>query len=122
MLVVNNLRIRISLCCTVAWVALACQGKDPTAPLCLAPLPLRGADQPHDPSRYIVTFRANVDAIHESARLSAKYGFTPIHVWSNGPDGFDAELAPAVVLALRCEPTVSAVSCDQIGYLTFSAR
>ena len=78
---------------------------DIVQPLCENPAPLLGQFDPQAP-RYIVVYRAGVDAGAETDRLATKYGFQPRFVYTHALGGFSAELAPSVVAAVRCEATV----------------
>lgn len=76
-------------------------------PACANPAPLQLA---HIPARgWIVLFRAGTDASATTAQLAAKYDFTPLLVFEHAMQAFHAELSPATVAALRCEPSVLAI-------------
>ena len=84
---------------------------EPGSPACLAPAPLTGSPASAN-GRYIVAFRDGVDAAAETARLGAKYGFAPLHVYETVLSGFNAQLTPEVAAALRCERSVRLMSYD----------
>ena len=76
-------------------------------PACASPAPLQLA---HIPARgWIVLFHAGTDASAPTAQLAAKYDFTPLLVFEHAMRAFHAELTPATVAALRCEPSVLAI-------------
>ena len=105
------------VCVFTIVAATAChEPTDAGRPACLAPAPLTGTSAAEN-SRYIVTFRAGIDATAETASLSVKYGFTPIHVYVTVLSGFNAELTTSVVAALRCERSIRTISYDQPGTL-----
>jgi hypothetical protein len=85
-------------------------------PACLAPAPLSGSPVSAD-RRYIVTFEDGIDAAAETARLAAKYGFTPLHIYETVLSGFNAQLTPETAHALRCERSVRLMSYDSAGSL-----
>jgi len=87
---------------------------EPRSPACLVPAPLSGSSASAN-GRYIVVFQEGVDAAGETARLSAKYGFTPLHVYETVLSGFNAQLTPEVAIALRCEGSVRRMSYDEPG-------
>lgn len=90
---------------------------DPSSPsLCLSPAPLTLSAEPAG-TRYIVAYRDGVDPTKETARLAARYRFTPIHVYTAVLDGFDAELSPVALAALRCEPSVKEIEQDSLVHL-----
>jgi hypothetical protein len=74
------------------------------APACTSPAPLHYAIAPAP--GYIVVFHPgqNVEAV--TAELAARHGFTPISVFAAIGLGFYAELTPAQLAALRCEPVI----------------
>ena len=74
------------------------------SPPCAEPAPLFGHPQG---GGYIVMYRAGTDGQQETDRLAAKYQFTPRVVFTHGTQGFSALLAPDVLAAVRCEPSVS---------------
>jgi hypothetical protein len=63
---------------------------------------------------YVVVFRTDVDAVAETARLAARYGFTATHIYTAALSGFSADLTSATVAAVRCEPSVSYVEHDGV--------
>ena len=83
-------------------------------PLCERPAPLLGRFDARSPG-YIVDLGDGVDAALETARLAAKYGFEPRHVYTYVLGGFSAELTPTVVAAIRCEATVNSVEFNQLA-------
>jgi len=54
-----------------------------------------------------VMYRTGTDGQQETGRLAAKDQFTPRFVFTHGTQGFSALLAPDVLAAVRCEPSVS---------------
>jgi hypothetical protein len=82
-------------------------------PACTDPAPLSGEFDPRAPG-YIVLYRDGVDAQQETAILAARFQFVPRHVYTHALQGFSAEFSPEVVAAVRCEPTVRAVSHDGV--------
>lgn len=78
---------------------------DVIEPACATPAALRFAPRPAE--GWIVTFRANVDAATEAARLATTYGFV---VKNQYLFGFFALLSPQQIAALRCEASVSEVN------------
>jgi len=74
------------------------------SPLCAEPAPLLGHPQA---SGYIIMYRAGTDGQRETDRLAAQYQFTARFVFTHGTQGFSAALAPEVLAAVRCEPSVS---------------
>ena len=81
---------------------------------CASPAPLHGIPDWSDPDfrGFIVMYRKGTDAIAETARLSARYGFTPRFVYRHVFPGFAGELTPEAVNGVRCEGTVSLVEVD----------
>jgi hypothetical protein len=82
-------------------------------PPCADSVPLLGTYDPRAPG-YIVRFKDSVDAVAEAARLAALYGFTTTFVWQAAIKGFAADLSPATVSVLRCEPTVASIEHDGV--------
>ncbi len=91
-------------------LALGCQIPTGLAvqPSCLLPAPLLGQPNVAAPG-YIVVSRPGVDPVAETARLAARYGFSPSHVYDAALLGFSADLTPTSVAGVRCEPSVSFV-------------
>ena len=60
-----------------------------------------------------LTFRSSertleqAEVNRETDRLAAQYQFTARFVFTHGTQGFSAQLAPEVLAAVRCEPSVS---------------
>jgi hypothetical protein len=77
---------------------------------CDDPAPLLGEpeSEPVSPA-YIVGYHEGVDAVAETQRLSAAYGFEPESVFQVSP-GFAADLDPVQLAQVRCESTVDHVS------------
>jgi hypothetical protein len=82
-------------------------------PPCADSAPLVGTYDPAAPG-YIVQFHDSVNAAAETARLAALYGFTTTFVFQSAPKGFAAQLSPATVAVLRCEPAVTAIEYNGI--------
>jgi hypothetical protein len=83
------------------------------APACADPAPLNGSFDPAAPD-FLVMFHDSVDASVEAARLAQTYGFSTNFVWESAPKGFSAEMSPATVNALRCEPSIAEIEYDQV--------
>jgi hypothetical protein len=95
-------------------LAVGCGGSASLlAPQCVSPAPLLGQFNPAAPG-YIVLFHDQVNAVAETQRLAATYAFTPKYVYESALKGFAAELAPSVVAALRCEPSVASMEYNQV--------
>jgi hypothetical protein len=82
-------------------------------PACADSAPLLGTPDPAAPG-YIVRFRDSVDAQAEASRLAARYGFVIRFVYQAAIKGFSADLSPATVTALRCEPSVAYIEYDGV--------
>lgn len=99
-------------------VAVACRDASaPESPPCAQPAPLLGTYDPAAPS-VIVQYRSGVDAAAETARLAAKYRFTPTYVYTSAIQGFSAQVSSSTVANLRCEATVAAVEHDSVARLS----
>jgi hypothetical protein len=90
---------------------------DPVTPItlaCAAPALLDGTPDWSDPRfiGFIVTYHDGIDPHVETARLSARYGFTPRFIYRYALLGFAARLTPETLNAIRCEPSVRRVSVD----------
>ena len=83
------------------------------APACADPAPLNGSFDPAA-ADFLVMFHDSVDASVEAARLAQAYGFTARFVWETAVKGFSAEMSPATVNALRCEPSIAEIEYDQV--------
>jgi len=81
-------------------------------PSCSDPAPLEGTYDPRAPG-YIVSFVQGTDARASAEELAAKYGFEVSRVFQSLP-GFNAELTPETVAAIRCEPVVVLVEHDGV--------
>jgi hypothetical protein len=101
---------------SLLFLSLSCQNSTGlgTQLSCLQPAPLFGQANPAAPG-YIVVFRSAVDPVAETARLAARYGFTPTHVYTAALLGFSADLTSPTVARVRCEPSVSYVEHDGVG-------
>jgi len=62
----------------------------------------------------MVQFHDNVDAAAEAALLGDRYGFVVSIVYQSAPKGFAAQLSPATVAVLRCEPAVASIEYDGV--------
>ena len=82
-------------------------------PPCTNPAPLLGSADPRAPG-YIIVFVDSVNAQQETNRLATKYSFQASYVYEAALRGFSASLAPEVVAAVRCEPTVRLVEYDGV--------
>lgn len=89
-------------------------GSEVVAPPCAAPAPLHFAVTPAE--GWIVMYQAGVNATTTTATLQAKYGFTATRVYE-AVGGFFAELTPAQIAALRCEPAVAAVEQNEQAFI-----
>lgn len=74
---------------------------------CSNPVPVSGQLIQISP-RYIMYFKSGVNAVTETNRLMALYGFTPSSIW-DAIGGFSADLSPSVLESLRCEPTIQSI-------------
>ncbi len=110
---------RFGLLTSSLLLALACRSSTGlgTQPSCVLPAPLLGQADSAVPG-YIVVFRAGVDPVAETARLGARYGFTPTHVYTAALLGFSADLTSTSVAGVRCEPSVSYVEHDAVVRVT----
>jgi peptidase inhibitor I9 len=82
-------------------------------PPCSDSAPLLGTYNPAAPG-YMVQFHESVDATAEAALLGDRYGFVVSLVYQSAPKGFAAQLSPATVAVLRCEPVVASIEHDGI--------
>jgi hypothetical protein len=82
-------------------------------PPCSNSAPLLGTYNPAAPG-YMVQFHDNVDAAAEAALLGDRYGFVVSIVYQSAPKGFAAQLSPATVAVLRCEPAVASIEYDGV--------
>jgi len=82
-------------------------------PPCSDPAPLLGTYNPAAPG-YMVQFHDSVDAAAEAALLADRYGFVVSIVYQSAPKGFAAQLSPATVAVLRCEPAVASIEYDGV--------
>lgn len=81
-------------------------GGDVVPPACAAPAPLHFAVTPAP--GWIVMYQTGVNAATTTATLQTKYGFTATRVYE-AVGGFFAELTPAQIASLRCEPAVALI-------------
>ena len=82
-------------------------------PPCSDSAPLLGTYETAAPG-FIVRFQDSVNATAETGRLAARYGFTPTFVYEATLKGFAADLSPATVAVLRCEPKVTQIEYDGV--------
>jgi hypothetical protein len=101
-------------------VVVGCDGESAIAPdpnvmrpPCAAPAPLGGEFDPRAP-HFIVVFKEGIESSDETPRLAERHGFTPRYVYTHALEGFSAALEPAVLAAIRCEPSVAYVSYDGV--------
>ncbi len=81
---------------------------------CTEPAPLLGTP-PATVIGYIVAYKPGVNAVTETARLEARYGFTAKFVYTVALSGFAVgPLPPAALAGVRCAPSVSFVEYDQL--------
>jgi hypothetical protein len=83
-------------------------------PPCSDSVPLLGTYDPRAPG-YIIRFQDSVDAVTEAARLAARYGFVTTFVYRVAIKGFAANLSPATVAVLRCEPSIASIEHDAVA-------
>lgn len=83
---------------------------EPPGDGCLA---VTGTFDPAAPA-FIIEYKSGVDPVATTAQLSAKYSFTPIHVYTALP-GFAANLSPQAVKGVSCELSVKVIEHDSIG-------
>jgi len=81
---------------------------------CSDPVPLNGTFDPAAPG-YVVYYRQGVNAVSETNRLAALYGFEPTHVYDQ-VRGFSAELTMVQLEQVRCEPTVASTYYNGVAY------
>jgi hypothetical protein len=74
---------------------------------CESPVPVSGQLTQLSPM-YLIYFKSGVNAVTETNRLAALYGFAPSSIW-DAIGGFSADLSPAVLESLRCEPTIQSI-------------
>jgi hypothetical protein len=117
--------LRAALLATLSWSA-ACDGatdpvtepkSEPMTPVtlaCAAPAPLEGTPDWSDPRfiGFIVTYHDGTDPAAETARLAARYGFTPRFVYRYALLGFAANFTSDALNGIRCETTVRRVEVD----------
>ena len=104
--------MRLVMSVLVGIVAVsACSGT--TAPPKVGCFEVRGKLDPRAPG-FIVEYKSGVDPVSTTAALSAKYSFTPTHVYTALP-GFAAQLSEEAVNGLTCEPVVAAIDHDAMG-------
>lgn len=85
---------------------------DDAVPPCPNPAPLHGEPDAEAPA-VIVVFRDGVPH-HSAARaLAARVGFHPQQVYESVLPGFVAELSPAQLALVRCDPDVAYVEYDR---------
>ncbi len=77
--------------------------------LCENPAPLTGEPEP-GVSGYIVSFHDGADAEAETTRVEAQCGFEARSVFQVPSPGFSADLSPAALDCVRCEPVVRSVA------------
>jgi hypothetical protein len=96
----------------IALLAAGCiaEFEEPTA--CDSPAPLQGHFDPQAPG-FFVSFRDDVIASDETARLERVHGFVAEQTWAS-PPGFFAELPDVTVQILRCEPSVGAIEHNSV--------
>ena len=117
----RRLTLIVAVCLSVACYdgtdSLTEPEPEPMTPVtlaCAVPAPLDGSPDWSDPLfiGFIVTYHDGIDPHVETARLSARYGFTPRFVYRYALLGFAARLTPETLNAIRCEPSVRRVSVD----------
>ena len=94
----------------VACSAVACSDTTEPGLTCRNPAPLSGVADSRAPG-YIVRLREDVDATAEATRLASRFEFRVTIVYT-ALKGFAAEMSDEALAALRCEPTVLAVTHD----------
>lgn len=107
-----------SLAIAIAILAAGCMVPFEAPVTCESPAPLQGHFDAQAPG-FIVSFRDDVIASKETARLEDVHGFAAERTWAS-PPGFFAMLPDETVQVLRCEPSVGAV--EHNGVTTPGAR
>jgi hypothetical protein len=74
-----------------------------------------GTFEPAAPG-FIVFYHSGVDPVSTTAQLEAKYGFSASIVY-DALSGFAAELSPAALSGVRCEPVVRSIGHDGLMWL-----
>jgi hypothetical protein len=82
-------------------------------PACASPAPLRFATAPSP--GYIVVFHEGLDVEAVTTELAARLKFEPLSVFAATGIGFYAELSPAQLAALQCEPVVKYIEQNSFG-------
>lgn len=106
--------MRFLMSVLVVIVVSSCSGAGITEPPKEGCLAVRGTFNPSAPG-FIVEYKSGVDPVATTAELSAKYSFTPTHVYTVIP-GFAAQLSAQAVRGVSCESAVSAIDHDGIAY------
>ena len=88
----------------------ACHSTSEPAGACVA---VQGQLDPRAPG-FIIEYKTATDPLAATAMLSAKYFFSPKHLYT-APPGFAADLSAAAVKGLQCEPAVKLIEHDAIG-------
>jgi hypothetical protein len=88
------------------------------APSCTSPAQLDF--QPNPAPGYIVVFDEGLNVEAVTADLAARHHFTPIYVYAAISLGFYAELTPAQLAALRCEPAVQYIEQNAWAFVSGS--
>lgn len=83
-------------------------------PPCADSAPLIGSYTPAVPG-FLVRLRDGVDATFEAALLADRYGFVVSAVYQTPIKAFDANLPPATVAVLRCEPVVVSIDGTRLS-------
>jgi hypothetical protein len=83
-------------------------------PPCADSAPLIGSYTPAVPG-FLVRLRDSVDATFEAALLADRYGFVVGAVFQTPVAAFAADLPPATVAVLRCEPAVVSIDGTRLS-------
>ena len=82
---------------------------------CSNPVPVSG--QAFVAPGYIVFLKSGVDAVAETKRLATVYGFNPTNVYDALGGFFAADLPPAILEPLRCEPSIQYIGFNGLAEL-----
>ena len=83
-------------------------------PPCADSAPLIGSYTPVVPG-FLIRLRDSVDAVAEAALLGDRYGFVVRAVYQTPIKAFGADLTPATVAVLRCEPAVVSIDGTRLS-------
>lgn len=86
------------------------------APACTNPAEIFYYDETPAPG-WIVVYQDGVNVVDETARLAARHGFTPGHVYDTVLFGFAAILTPQQIAALRCEASLKSIHQNAYAFV-----